>query len=109
MKLLLKYIFISLLTICLPSCDLTGKNNGKDDTVSDKIKDNKAYNLGAEHARILLENVSDEAYVQDGLLDARARMSNIQAKLGRQSSADYERGFTDHIRKNCDSLARLIF
>ncbi len=36
-------------------------------------------------------------------------MSNIESKFGRQSSVDYERGFTDYIKENCDSLAQIIF
>lgn len=77
--------------------------------VSSRVKDRKAYSLGEEHARVLLENADNEDYVQDGLLDIRARMSNIESNLGRQSAVDYERGFTDYVRKNCDSLARIIF
>lgn len=77
--------------------------------VSSRVKDRKAYSLGEEHARVLLENADNEDYVQDGLLDIRARVSNIESNLGRQSAVDYERGFTDYVRKNCDSLARIIF
>lgn len=73
-----------------------------------RVKDKKAYELGASHARVLLENADDEDAVQDALLDVRARRSNIEAKLGSRSAADYELGFIDCIRQNNDSLARII-
>ena len=43
--------------------------------VSSRVKDRKAYSLGEEHARVLLENADNEDYVQVGLLDIRARMT----------------------------------
>lgn len=96
--------------ICL-SCSCTGSNdNGTpSETVSEKVKDKKAYRLGEEHAERLLQYANNEDALQDGLLDIRARISNIRAKLGAQAAADYERGFTDYIRTNNDSLARILF
>lgn len=77
--------------------------------VSSKVHDREAYALGEKHAMNLLKSAHDEDSVQEGLLDIRARMSNIESNLGCQSAVDYERGFTDYVRKNCDSLARIIF
>ena len=99
---------ITIICPAIQSCSCSEKTVNHE-TVSDKVKDHKAYKLGGEHAARLLEHVEDEAAVQDGLLDVRARINNIHSKLGAQSSADYERGFTDYIRENCDSLALLLF
>ena len=51
----------------------------------------------------------DEASLQDGLLDVRARITNINDRLGAQASADYERGFVDCITEEDDSLAKVLF
>lgn len=96
---------MTIMTSC-GSDNSSPKNSRK---VSSRVVDQNAYGLGAEHARQLLENVGSEDRVQDGLLEVRARMSNIESKFGRQSSVDYERGFTDYIKENCDSLAQIIF
>lgn len=53
--------------------------------------------------------VTMRAALQDALLDVRARITNIHDRLGAQASADYERGFTDYIKANDDSLARVLF
>ena len=96
------------IAILLSSC--AGADNRKSTRkVSTKVHDRKAYALGEEHAANLLKSADDEDSVQEGLLDIRARISNIEPNLGRQSAADYERGFTDYVRKNCDSHARIIF
>lgn len=101
---------ILVATFTVTSCGCSESDGTpKSQKVSARVKDRKAYSLGEEHARLLLENVADEDLVQDGLLDVRARMSNIESNLGKQSAVDYERGFTDYIKKNCDSLARIIF
>lgn len=110
----LKTIFLTTILLsggmtAMTSCgggDSSTKNSRK---VSPKVVDQNAYGLGAEHGRLLLENVGSEDRVQDGLLEVRARISNIESKFGRQSSVDYERGFTDYIKENCDSLAQIIF
>lgn len=94
--------------ILLSSCG--GADNGNPtQKVSTKVHDREAYALGEKHAANLLKSADDEDSVQEGLLDIRARISNIESNLGRQSAVDYERGFTDYVRKNCDSLARIIF
>lgn len=94
----------------LQSCGCSGSPAGtRTERVSDRVRDKKAYALGGEHARTLLETVDDEDRTQDGLLEIRARISNIESKIGRQSAVDYERGFTDYVKANCDSLARIIF
>ena len=94
--------------ILLSSCG--GADNGKStQKVSTKVHDREAYALGEEHAANLLKSADDEDSVQEGLLDIRARISNIEYNLGRHSASDYELGFTDYVRKNCDSLARIIF
>ncbi len=51
----------------------------------------------------------DEAALQDALLDVRARITNINDRLGPQASADYERGFVDCITEEEDSLAKVLF
>lgn len=90
------------------SCSCSEKN-AQQETVSGKVKDKKAYRLGGEHAERLLEYAAEEDALQDGLLDIKARISNIRSKLGAQSATDYERGFTDYIRSHNDSLARILF
>ncbi len=94
--------------ICL-SCSFSENSGSHTETVSSKVKDKKAYHLGEEHAERLLQYANNEDALQDGLLDIRARISNIRSKLGTQAAADYERGFTDYIRTNHDSLARILF
>lgn len=93
----------------MQSCGCSDSSGTRKEKVSDKVMDKKAYALGGEHARTLLETVDDEDRTQDGLLEIRARISNIESKIGRQSAVDYERGFTDYVKANCDSLARIIF
>lgn len=77
--------------------------------VSRHVRDHKAYALGQEHGRKAIDLRSDEPALQDVLLDVRARMTNINDRLGAQASADYERGFVDYIKANDDSLARVLF
>ena len=77
--------------------------------VSEKVHDKKAYALGEQHAREAIALSGDEAALQDKLLDVRARISNISSKLGPQSAHDYEAGFTDRIRHDSDSLAKILF
>lgn len=93
----------------LQSCSCSDDDNRQPEKVSSRVTDRKAYNLGQEHARLLIEHADDNDLVEDGLLDIRSRMSNIESNLGKQSAVDYERGFTDYVRANCDSLARIIF
>lgn len=106
------YILAAIITIISSpltqscSCDSNVTPTAKPST---RIKDREAYELGAQHASRLLENAENEDMVQDALLDVRARQTNIESKLGRQSASDYERGFSDFIRQHCDSLARIIF
>lgn len=111
-SIILKSIFsaaaLSLLQGAAVSCSCS-EETPKQETVSGKVKDKKAYRLGGEHAQRLLEQAANEDSLQDGLLDIRARISNIHSKLGAQAAADYERGFTDYIRANNDSLARILF
>lgn len=108
-KILTFIILLSAASAAVQSCSCSESPSPKQEKVSDKVQDKKAYALGQEHARGLLETVDSEDRTQDGLLEIRARISNIESKLGRQSAVDYERGFTDYVRANCDSLARIIF
>ena len=77
--------------------------------VSTHVRDKKAYSLGEEHAQRIIDVRDNEPAVQDALLDVRARMTNIDAHLGAQAAADYERGFTDYIKQHDDSLASMLF
>lgn len=102
-------LFISaVVAVSFVSCSCSSSQPARQ-KVSAKVMDKKAYSLGEEHARRIIEIATDEDKVQDGLLEIRARMSNIESKLSRQSAVDYERGFTDYIRSNCDSLALILF
>lgn len=74
-----------------------------------KVRNQEAYRMGQEDAAKLLLTVADEPATQDALLDARARITHIRVRVGEQAAVDYERGFTDKIRSDCDSLAALIF
>jgi hypothetical protein len=91
------------------SSDSVKNSTRQTEKVSGKVLDWKAYNLGAEHAEKVIGIANDEAALQDALLDVRARITNIETKLGRQSATDYERGFTEYIRTEKDSLAKIIF
>lgn len=82
---------------------------GAKGNVSPDVKDRKAYSLGREHARRVIAVSDDEAALQDPLLDVRARITNINDRLGPQASADYERGFVDCITEEEDSLAKVLF
>lgn len=107
-RLLIQSLFACGMSLAVMSCG--GKSGaGNSITVSSRVIDKKAYALGEEHAASLILCADDEGKLQDGLLDIRARITNIDSKLGRQSAVDYERGFTDYIRNNCDSLAKIIF
>lgn len=106
MKHLLKYIFLStIFTIFAMSVTACGDRGN----VSPYVKDRKAYSLGREHARRIMALRDDEASLQDGLLDVRARITNINDRLGAHASADYERGFVDCITEEDDSLAKVLF
>lgn len=87
----------------------TDDGTNKQEKISSKVIDWKAYNLGADHAKEVISIAHDESELQDALLEVRARISNIHSKLGAQSATDYERGFTEYIRTEKDSLARIIF
>lgn len=78
-------------------------------SASRQVRDRKAYSLGREHGAKVVELKEDEAALQDMLLDVRARMTNINDRLGTQASIDYERGFVDYVTENCDSLAKVLF
>lgn len=102
--------FILLATVAVScSCGSTDGTSPQGEKVSNKVKDWKAYNLGADHANKVIEIANDEGQLQEALLEVRARISNIHSKLGAQSATDYERGFTEEIRAKKDSLARIIF
>ncbi len=74
-----------------------------------RVKDHEAYALGEQSAAELISVSDNEPAVQEKLLEIRARATNIGEKLGAQSAADYERGFTRYIEANHDSLARILF
>ena len=93
----------------LMSVAVTACGGGGSDGVSRHVRDRKAYALGQEHGERTVGLRSDEAALQDALLDVRARITNIHDRLGAQAAADYERGFTDYIKANDDSLARVLF
>lgn len=100
--------FSSLLTTGC-SCSRSSDELNSQPKVAGKVLDWKAYNLGTEHAKEVIKIAHNESELQDALLDVRARISNINSKLGAQSATDYERGFTEYIRTEKDSLARIIF
>lgn len=77
--------------------------------VSRHVRDRHAYSLGKEHAERILKLSDDESALQDGLLDVRARVTNINDRIGPQAAADYERGFVDYITEHDDSLASVLF
>ncbi len=89
------------LSLTLVSCDGGG--------VSSRVRDRQAYNLGKDHAAEAVKLKDDPSALQDYLLEVRARMTNIGARVGRQAAVDYERGFTDGVTAANDSLARELF
>lgn len=96
---------ILILTGVMASVSSCGGSEG----VSRHVRDHKAYALGQEYGRKVVDLRDDEPSVQDALLDVRARITNIHDRLGTQASTDYERGFVDYIKANDDSLARVLF
>lgn len=96
-------LFVSAITFTAISC--SGDGSG----VSNHVKDRKAYSLGQEHGKRLVDLSGREDALQDALLDVRARITNIETRLGVQAATDYERGFVDYIKANNDSLARILF
>ncbi len=98
----------TLAALLIALCASCG-GNVNDGKVTERVRDHKAYSLGEQHAAQLISVAHDEAAVQDRLLDVRARISNIESKIGPQSAHDYESGFVDAIRRDCDSLSRIIF
>lgn len=53
--------------------------------VSRHVRDRHAYSLGKEHAERIIRLRDDEPALQDGLLDVRARITNINDRLGPQA------------------------
>lgn len=94
---------MALMCMGLAGC---GGDGGR---VSRHVRDRHAYSLGKEHAERIIKLRDDEPALQDGLLDVRARITNINDRLGPQAATDYERGFVDYITEHDDSLARVLF
>lgn len=109
LSILLSVTLLFLCSGCSCSSEEGEDSVPKKEKVSSKVKDWKAYNLGADHAKEIIAIAHDESELQDALLEVRARITNIETKLGAQSATDYERGFTEYIRTEKDSLARIIF
>ena len=101
MKILTFISSVVLLSLTLVSCGGDG--------VSSRVRDRQAYNLGKEHAAEAVKLSESPSELQDYLLEVRARMTNIGARVGRPAAADYERGFTDGVTAGSDSLARELF
>ncbi|MCM1163996.1 MAG: hypothetical protein NC339_07100 [Muribaculaceae bacterium] len=100
----MKQIFtIIAIVLTLASC---GGSEGK---LFSRSRDKEAYALGQAHARDVIAVADDEEQLQEKLLEVRARISNIDSKLGRGSADDYEAGFTDGIKAGSDSLAKILF
>lgn len=102
----MRRLTLSLLLLPLLAACSSDPHDGK---VTPHVRDHEAYTLGKEHAARVAAVAADEGAVQEALLDVRARISNIRSKISPQSAADYETGFRDGLRHDCDSLARLIF
>lgn len=98
------------LTLAAAMAGCSGQPSGQAaEAPAQKVRDQEAYRMGQEDAAKLLLTVADEPATQDALLDARARITHIRVRVGEQAAVDYERGFTDKIRTDCDSLAAIIF
>lgn len=98
-----------LLPAVLAGCSCSEAAHSATEVDSSRVRDKHAYALGQEHGAETVAIQDNQAELEDRLLDVRARISNISSKLGAQSAHDYERGFTDYIRANSDSLARILF
>ncbi len=105
---LLCLVVATAAALSLPGCDGKSEQAATSTSLSHKVKDHEAYNLGKAHAEKLLRHVDDEDAVQESLLEVRAISSNINSKISHQSALDYEKGFLDYIHANCDSLAKII-
>lgn len=104
-----KALFVTAVLLAI-TAGVTATSCGDDrNSVSSHVRDRKAYSLGQEHASRIIGLRDDEPELQDALLDVRARITNINARIGAQASADYERGFVDYITEKDDSLAKVLF
>ncbi len=99
---------VTLALVALMCSGLAGCG-GDGSRVSRHVRDRHAYSLGKEHAERIVKLRNDEPALQDGLLDVRARITNINDRLGPQAATDYERGFVDYITEHDDSLAQVLF
>lgn len=110
MKSIIFSIFTSL-TLSMAATILSSCSSSGDSATAGsswRVKDREAYRLGEHDAAEIIRYADDEDFVQESLLEVRARRTNIESKLGRQSAVDYSRGFTEYINKNCDSISRII-
>jgi len=98
-----------LLSAVMAGCSCSESTAEREKADDGRVRDKHAYALGQEHGAETVAIQDNQAELEDKLLDVRARITNISSKLGAQSARDYERGFTDYIRANSDSLARILF
>lgn len=72
------------------------------------VTDSEVYMMGQEAARAMLLQCSTIEEVEQQLLDVRARLHNINSRVGSRAAADYKKGFETYIKQNNDTLYALI-
>ena len=100
------------------ACGCSCSSIGHDDstTATDSIdniavapRDSAAYLRGVADAASLLEVVSDSHHLHDGLLEVRARETQIRTTERQEAADAYIKGFRHHIQFHNDSLAHILF
>ncbi len=80
----------------------------REESPQTKVKEREIYDLGHKAGVEMLNECTDIEQIETRLLDTRARINLIRGRVDDQAASDYTHGFTDAIRENCDSLARIL-
>lgn len=90
------------------SCSGNSSNNAIEGTEITDLNP-QAYDLGREHARLMLEANLNENDLRDYLLDIQARATHFRQSAGINASESYLYGFRQHIIESGDTLASTLF
>ncbi|MCM1110606.1 MAG: hypothetical protein NC336_05320 [Clostridium sp.] len=102
-------IAILLTAAALLCCGRSGNDSSGTARYRVAPEDSVAFKLGEEHGRALIENSNDTSAIADGLLEIRARETDIRSRI-RPSAADaYVAGFEQYIREHAPDLAAKLF
>ncbi|MDE6249664.1 MAG: hypothetical protein K2M29_08150 [Paramuribaculum sp.] len=109
-------VILSALACFVSGCSCSGTVHDDSATAADSIDnitvapcDSDAYLRGVDDATALLEVVSDSHRLHDGLLEVRARETQIRTTERPEAANAYIKGFRHHIQAHNDTLARILF